>query len=510
MKKIISITLIAFSFKAFSAGFDCTAVLTPIEKKICNNTEISSLDSQMVEIYKTKVNRNVTVSQRDWIKNVRNISKDDTALITAYKQRIAELKTYSTIKKVNDFKPIDNVDQLTLWCSDSNSPFLTDMNQNASLYKFIDRDQRQRFNKLREKMVNSCVNYLAVNSVDGSKIPNNIDYNAEDHNEKAIETWFSHYKNTLHKDLKNIQDLPKHRSAISKEQTKQGMIFAGATKAADVKVEPISNAEVLSMMCGDKNFAWSNEIRNNRKLYPAYKYSEYAASLDSYYRNKHINSCVAYMAVHSVDGMAPEKAGLDIDVAGMNDAALAAWVDSYKETLRKDYKEMIGKIASRDELHASAKKQGISPAELQYRRDQEEYKAQNQAEADKKVGAEAARQEDLMAGIRRANSEESAKDAAYCAGVFGQLSTKETGLTGATLKGVQDGFVAFSVMSSLIDSPVDRNYSLERGAREARESVSSQDERRLAFIRDYCKLASANFQMRVNNKAIDMVKQNKK
>jgi uncharacterized protein len=98
MKKIMTTALLALSGSVFAAGFDCSLASAPIEHRICNNEEISLLDSQLSEIYKVQVKKHPTlkVSQRSWLKNVRISSASDASLIAAYKQRITDISNLDT------------------------------------------------------------------------------------------------------------------------------------------------------------------------------------------------------------------------------------------------------------------------------------------------------------------------------------------------------------------------------------------------------------------------------
>lgn len=98
MKKIITTALLTLSGSVFAAGFDCSLASAPIEHRICNNEELSSLDSQLSEIYKVQVKKHPTLkaSQRSWLKNVRIPSASDALLIAAYKQRITEISNLDT------------------------------------------------------------------------------------------------------------------------------------------------------------------------------------------------------------------------------------------------------------------------------------------------------------------------------------------------------------------------------------------------------------------------------
>lgn len=79
---------------AISASFDCEKASTSIEKKICSNEVLSSLDSSMALLYKIKRDNNLTKSQREWIKTVRNKTTNTDELIVSYADRIKYLSQY--------------------------------------------------------------------------------------------------------------------------------------------------------------------------------------------------------------------------------------------------------------------------------------------------------------------------------------------------------------------------------------------------------------------------------
>ncbi|VEB67422.1 Uncharacterized protein conserved in bacteria, putative lipoprotein [Providencia rustigianii] len=91
-----------FSFKASSASFDCDKASTSIEKMICANDVLSSLDSSMASLYEAKKDKNLTKSQRMWISDVRNKSTTSDELITSYADRIKYLSNYNGSAKLND------------------------------------------------------------------------------------------------------------------------------------------------------------------------------------------------------------------------------------------------------------------------------------------------------------------------------------------------------------------------------------------------------------------------
>lgn len=90
------------SFKANSASFDCDKASTSIEKMICTNDVLNSLDSSMASLYEAKKDRNLTRSQRLWIRDVRNKSTTIDELMVSYADRIKYLSNYNMLVKSNN------------------------------------------------------------------------------------------------------------------------------------------------------------------------------------------------------------------------------------------------------------------------------------------------------------------------------------------------------------------------------------------------------------------------
>lgn len=101
---VVGSIFIVFPINSFAASFDCSLASSKVEKQICNNQEISSLDSKLGEVYKVAGNDpDVRKSQRDWIRNVRNAATNDEIMIVVYKQRILELESkVSKIEKKSE------------------------------------------------------------------------------------------------------------------------------------------------------------------------------------------------------------------------------------------------------------------------------------------------------------------------------------------------------------------------------------------------------------------------
>ena len=80
-----------------AASFNCqNSSLSDIEKKVCENEILSSLDEQLALAYKAASrllaqDDDLKISQRKWIADVRNTCDDEACLENAYRLRIAKL-----------------------------------------------------------------------------------------------------------------------------------------------------------------------------------------------------------------------------------------------------------------------------------------------------------------------------------------------------------------------------------------------------------------------------------
>jgi hypothetical protein len=77
-----------------SASFDCSKAEISVEKIICADKELSSLDSKLGNLYKEKKanNPNIGSRQREWLQGVRNICSSTECLKSAYLRRISEIE----------------------------------------------------------------------------------------------------------------------------------------------------------------------------------------------------------------------------------------------------------------------------------------------------------------------------------------------------------------------------------------------------------------------------------
>lgn len=92
---------------ASAASFSCTNAASLSEKRVCANAELSALDEDLARTYKevlrlSPAQEDTKEQQRDWIKNLRNVCKDDACLSRAYIGRNIELKR---VRSTLPFKP---------------------------------------------------------------------------------------------------------------------------------------------------------------------------------------------------------------------------------------------------------------------------------------------------------------------------------------------------------------------------------------------------------------------
>ena len=89
--KIFFTTLLLFSSDVFAASFDCKKAQSPVEKLICWNPKISSLDETLARHYKAAIQsrggNQLIAEQRKWIIEVRDKCLTSNCLISAYDVR---------------------------------------------------------------------------------------------------------------------------------------------------------------------------------------------------------------------------------------------------------------------------------------------------------------------------------------------------------------------------------------------------------------------------------------
>lgn len=97
----VVLVLVALPALAVAASFECEKAATKVEKLICSNDELSKLDEKLSDAYKkslqrTDIKQKAVVSQRQWLKNVRNPCTVVECVKDAYETRIQEIELMSS------------------------------------------------------------------------------------------------------------------------------------------------------------------------------------------------------------------------------------------------------------------------------------------------------------------------------------------------------------------------------------------------------------------------------
>ena len=92
---------------AWAATFDCNKASTFVEKAICSDSRLTSIDDQLGRLYKDALAASSNSSalkaeQRAWLSS-RDQCKDSDCVIKAYEARISSLSAMSSPDKSGDF-----------------------------------------------------------------------------------------------------------------------------------------------------------------------------------------------------------------------------------------------------------------------------------------------------------------------------------------------------------------------------------------------------------------------
>jgi uncharacterized protein len=100
----IIVSMLFLMTTAQAASFDCGKAKSEVEKIICSNSELSRLDESLNKAYLKALKQNgikeqTIKSQRQWLKNKRNVCQNAECLRKAYKTRIKQLglPTYGVV-----------------------------------------------------------------------------------------------------------------------------------------------------------------------------------------------------------------------------------------------------------------------------------------------------------------------------------------------------------------------------------------------------------------------------
>lgn len=95
-RSLICISFFVVGSLANAASFDCAKGATSIEKTICSDSQLSELDSQLLQSYKKAISTSpdadgLKFEQKEWLKNIRNKCTDAGCMKQAYTERISTL-----------------------------------------------------------------------------------------------------------------------------------------------------------------------------------------------------------------------------------------------------------------------------------------------------------------------------------------------------------------------------------------------------------------------------------
>lgn len=99
-KSYLLFALFLTSTPLLAASFDCTKAAMSVEKLICNNEDISSLDDQLAKSYKSALEKTsdkegFKKTQAEWLKQQR-LCKDVACLSNVYQERISALNSQTS------------------------------------------------------------------------------------------------------------------------------------------------------------------------------------------------------------------------------------------------------------------------------------------------------------------------------------------------------------------------------------------------------------------------------
>lgn len=113
MKKLIAILFLTIPVTVFAASFDCNKASTDVEKAICSDSNLSSLDESLSALYKKTltIHPDLKASQIEWIKQTRQCEKDSSiadCIKTAYEDRMSYLSSLDTSEMLSDNESIES------------------------------------------------------------------------------------------------------------------------------------------------------------------------------------------------------------------------------------------------------------------------------------------------------------------------------------------------------------------------------------------------------------------
>jgi uncharacterized protein len=100
MRLISLMLIILIPGMSMASGLNCAKASSHVEKMICSSYQISRLDEDMAAEYKEALSKTsdsdpLIADQKSWLKNRRNLCKDNYCLKKEYQERITELKKWN-------------------------------------------------------------------------------------------------------------------------------------------------------------------------------------------------------------------------------------------------------------------------------------------------------------------------------------------------------------------------------------------------------------------------------
>jgi uncharacterized protein len=79
------------------AAIDCSRARTNSEKLLCSNSRLAAADQRMAFAFREAINRGIKPevlmeSQRNWIRDARDVCNDVECMLRAYEDRTSELQ----------------------------------------------------------------------------------------------------------------------------------------------------------------------------------------------------------------------------------------------------------------------------------------------------------------------------------------------------------------------------------------------------------------------------------
>ena len=223
---ILLFSLIFFCSKGFSASFNCQSTsLSKIESEICNDSQLSLLDSTLGTLYKLAKEKfsdehligflpekDISISQRDWLKK-RNKCKTKECLAWLYEDRIEFLNYYNseylkirskvklteTLSEITKIDPKNIYDLEILWFrryigNDTSRFYLQYFDQIRAIVKFSSGNPNNSGGK--GKFNNGC---------GSSDITNIVYFSMDDSNKHFESAWLSNSNCTNQPELIGIK-----------------------------------------------------------------------------------------------------------------------------------------------------------------------------------------------------------------------------------------------------------------------------------------------------------------